>query len=171
MTDASVMGRSGVEVDPDESAVGRFWDNVDRRGDTDCWPWRRPLSKAGYGVLSVRGARVYSHRLSWRIAHGAWPAQGLVIDHLCRNRACQNPAHMEVVTRTENVMRGHAPTIQLARENRCIRGHEFTPENTLIVNDRGKSRRQCKKCNVIRVGACKRRRRERERLARAAGAA
>lgn len=71
-----------------------------------CWVWTGSLNSGGYGRHSLPGRRVVpAHRFAYERAHGPIP-DGLHIDHLCRNRACVNPAHMEVVTNTENTRRG-----------------------------------------------------------------
>jgi hypothetical protein len=101
-------------MDPDLSSeltsqqALRFWDKVERA--SGCWPWRSSKSD-GYGVYSVRckGLRrnYGAHRLAYRLLVGAIPT-GLNLDHLCRNRACCNPQHMEPVTMAENIRRGFA---------------------------------------------------------------
>jgi hypothetical protein len=68
-----------------------------------------------------------------------------VIDHLCRHTWCVNPFHMEIVTVAENTMRGNGPAAKNARKTHCIRGHEFTEENTGFTMGR-KRQRYCKTC-------------------------
>jgi hypothetical protein len=114
-----------------------FWGRVDQSGD--CWLWTAGLyNNTGYGQFRRRGA----HRVAYEALIGPIP-KGLEIDHLCRVRHCVNPAHMELVTKVENVMRGESPAARNARKAECHNGHVFTSENTYI-DKRG--RRSCREC-------------------------
>jgi hypothetical protein len=117
----------------------RFWEKVDRGDDDSCWTWLAGTCR-GYGKFRPGGSRpcVMAHRFAYELLIGPIPP-GLVIDHLCRNPSCVNPAHMEPVTNAENVMRGYSPHARNARKDRCKSGHEFTPENTRMTQD-GRSR-------------------------------
>jgi hypothetical protein len=121
------------------AAQVRFWAKVERGSADECWLWTASKRKnTGYGQFHEGGPgdRVRNaHRVAYELLVGDVP-EGLQLDHLCRNRACVNPAHMEPVTSAENTRRGMSPTIVAARENRCLRGHEFTPENTIRKPDR-----------------------------------
>lgn len=121
----------------------RFWDKVDVRGAEDCWLWIAGRDKQGYGKfwLPETGTTV-AHRVSYMLANGEI-ADGLEIDHLCRDRACVNPQHLEAVTHTENVRRGGRG--RLVTE--CPHGHAYTSENTMI---RKSGRRACRTCSRVR---------------------
>lgn len=109
---------------------------------TDCWNWGGDMNNYGYGRVSVDGKRMLAHRYSYSLFKGDIP-NGLVIDHLCRNRKCVNPAHMEVVTNSVNVKRG-----EKAIKTHCIRGHELSGSNLRI---RKNGTRFCRECDKQRA--------------------
>lgn len=116
------------------------WDKVDQSGGpAECWPWLGTVNASGYGVFTVKGRQYRAHRVAWADAHGD-PGSGLVMDHLCRNRTCCNPAHMEPVTLGENV---HRSVHQLAAT--CLRGHPREGDN--VIRDGLGRRRGCRQCS------------------------
>lgn len=123
-----------------EQTFERFWKRVERRPD-GCWQWNGGRSVNGYGActdyLAPPTRTTYAHRLAWRILRGEIP-DGLQIDHLCRNKLCVNPEHLEPVTQAENLRRR---TVKTA----CNHGHELTPENVYRTRTGTRSCRACRR--------------------------
>lgn len=136
------------------SVADRFWIKVDRNGPISvrrgapgrCWVWTASLRPDGYGQFRIGGRidgrNVRAHQVSYELLVGPIP-EGLVIDHLCRNRACVNPSHLEPVTHRINIIRGEGASAKAARAIHCKRGHPFDAENTII---RSNGKRLCKAC-------------------------
>lgn len=123
------------------TAYQRFVRKVNKT-DT-CWLWTGCRLRSGYGQFSVNSKRIYAHRYSYEHHNRPIPT-GLVIDHLCRNRGCVNPDHLEAVTSKQNILRGYAPTAFNSRKTKCPRGHEFTEDNLY----RYRGARTCLICKV-----------------------
>lgn len=116
-----------------------FWSNVDKGSDCDCWEWTGVNNKGThpYGVFYRAGTKHVAHRFSVEL-HGREIPEGLVVDHLCRNTLCVNPSHLDIVTNSENVKRGHA------LKTHCKAGHELSEDNVYVSSTTGW--RQCKIC-------------------------
>lgn len=112
-----------------------------------CWIWTRVRTPAGYGHVRWGGKMLSVHR-AYLSELGYLLPDGLVIDHLCRNRACANPNHLEIVTNRENILRGVGRAARNAVKTHCKYGHEFTPGNTYVYAKTGA--RMCRECMKLR---------------------
>lgn len=108
----------------------------------DCWEWKGQIDPNGYSKLGS----LYAHVISYEL-HVEKKKKGMDLDHLCRNRSCVNPKHLEQVTRRVNVLRGIGVTAINAKKTHCVRGHEFSKENTRIYYG---TNRWCIACERIR---------------------
>jgi hypothetical protein len=123
---------------------------------TGCWVWLGSTNGRGYGEIRVAGRKVYAHRWSVENSGRTIPA-GFEVDHLCRNPSCVNPAHLDIVTHVENVMRGDVAGLKPERRAEfCSMGHRYS-ENTYVRSD-GKGR-NCIQCVRDRSREYQRRRR------------
>jgi hypothetical protein len=121
----------------------------------ECWQWTGALSSCGYGRIGNQ----YAHRIMYSALEGEIPA-GMEIDHLCRNRGCVKPSHLEAVAHSTNVRRGIAPALAAARglaTTHCPQGHPLSGDN--IYWNKKKGWRSCRICGKTSS-------RERQRLAR-----
>jgi len=108
-----------------------------------CWEHKNNSNGDGYVAIEHLGQRKLVHRVAYEHFIGPIP-EGLEIDHLCRNRRCFNPQHLEAVTKKENVMRGIGACALHARKTQCKQGHPYDDSNTLR---RANGQRWCKICN------------------------
>jgi DNA-binding transcriptional regulator YiaG len=136
----------------DKTLTERFWEKVDKNGPAPawrpelgpCWVWVRGKTGAGYGTFGIGGGEIeLAHRWSYMTEVGPIP-EGTELDHLCRNRACVRPDHLDPVSHGTNMKRSPiVPSTINAGKAFCDSGHEFTPENTRIKAD---GARECKEC-------------------------
>lgn len=114
----------------------KFWSKVEKV-EGGCWMWKGRASTPGYGQVVVGGKWVSVHRFSYELENGPIP-EGMSVDHLCYNKLCVNPMHLDLVSRADNVRRAKAML------EHCKRGHPFTAENT--YRDPKTPRRHCRQC-------------------------
>ncbi len=122
----------------------KFWASVAK--SNDCWPWTGHIGGDGYGVFSIGGTAFGAHRVSYVLTNGN-PPPDEVLDHLCRNRRCVNPSHLESVTVGENTMRGQTIPALHAAKTHCCNGHAFDVVNTYTW----RGHRVCRACNRAAV--------------------
>ena|SRR3990167_1188480 len=117
----------------------RFWNLVNKTDS--CWLWNGGKTISGYGVFRLSNPRslIMAHRFSYEELHGPI-AEGLAIDHLCMNKPCVRPLHLEAVTPRVNNQR-YAATI-----THCPYGHLYSLENTYV---RTSGKRNCRTCHRI----------------------
>lgn len=114
--------------------------------DSGCFEWLGVPNSDGYGRFEIKGTSIKAHRVMASLVYGAIPA-GMVIDHLCRNRICVNPAHLEIVSNKTNLARGNSALSHKGKYKRlCIRGHVLKDNFLMVQNGRGIKTRTCKTC-------------------------
>jgi hypothetical protein len=152
-----------------DSVMERFWGFVDKNGTIPehrpelgpCWNWTACTKRTGgYGgfALGRKYARdngivhrhILAHRFSYLMLKGKLE-KDLTIDHLCRNRRCVNPGHLEQVTFKENILRGNGWSGVNSRKEFCLRGHLLSGYNLLVWKGHDDYGRHCRACHNIKV--------------------
>jgi hypothetical protein len=113
-----------------------------------CWQWTASAHPKGYGQFRGLAGEQYAHRAAYKFRHGEIPF-GCEVDHLCKNRGCVNPDHLEAVPHRENMRRSDALMGINSRKTHCLQGHPFDSKNTYVYSTTG--RRFCRMCGVQRA--------------------
>jgi HNH endonuclease len=140
----------------------RFWNKVDK--SHSCWLWTGK-TRSGYGRFMVDGHYRSAHRVAYELLIGPIP-DGAQLDHLCRNRACVNPGHLEPATARTNILRGTGLAATESRQVYCVNGHHLYGDNVIVIPSRPNAR-YCRECNRARGRAYQQRRRDERRRQKA----
>jgi hypothetical protein len=137
----------------EDTGAARLWAAVDKLGPDDCWEWKGARNSSGYGVIHFRGKTQGAHRVAYELTQGKIP-EGIELDHLCRNRVCCNPVHLEPINHNENMRRVRvakaksevafqaaspclmAPTLAIDTAQETTNEIRFNADPTLINEDR-----------------------------------
>lgn len=138
------------------TVIDRLWEKTQI---TDgCWEWTGRIAHNGYGRIWVERSTKPAHRVAYEHLIGPVP-DGLELDHLCRNKRCVNPDHLEPVTHAENCRRADIALGIRSAITHCSFGHEFTNRNTAYRARKGAVHRVCRKCTSRRTTEYRRRKR------------
>jgi hypothetical protein len=134
----------------DDRLPVRFWAKAVVDEATGCWLWTAQIAVDGYARFKHRFRTNLAYRLAYEVLAGPVPDEQQ-LDHLCRVRRCVNPAHLEVVSQQENILRGEGLAAQNARKTECLRGHPLHGENLNLYsfirpNGRPSTQRRCRAC-------------------------
>lgn len=132
----------------ERSLEERLWEHI--VVVENCWEWIGYRGSDGYGTFRLSPTKCgRPHRASYELYRGPIPA-GMTIDHLCRNRGCVNPDHLEVVTQKENCLRGNGFYAKNARQTHCPQGHPYDEANTYHDPRGGRICRICRQRSVVK---------------------
>lgn len=110
-----------------------------------CWIWIRSRFRDGYGAATIAGKTKRAHRVSYEMFYNVSLSRENLIHHICKNKACVNPQHLEITTQYTHI---DSATYGNKEKTYCPHGHKYTPENTYW--NRGGRNRECLQCKLIR---------------------
>lgn len=132
-----------------QSSEDKFWMRVEKRQPDECWKWKGPISKKGYGVFNYGKNVVGAHRVHFLM--NGLIHKDMVVDHVCRNRACVNPRHLRLVTHRQNAIENSVSFSAVnAAKKKCVRGHALVGESVRIRDSAKGPIRECLVCKRIR---------------------
>ena len=130
----TMLGTKGFLTRP---LSDRIMEKTEVDPDTNCWNWMGSNTGNGYGLIWRDGRNVVAHRASYELWREQVPV-GFELDHLCENKKCVNPDHLEIVTHSENLLRAYK-----VKKTHCKRGHQMTSDNTYVRKDGSHECRIC----------------------------
>lgn len=151
----------GIYLRKFSTLEARFLNQVDQNGPVPehcpslgrCWIWKGSIRPNGYAQFS-KGTGMpipqLAHRVSWKLFRSEIGIS-LTIDHLCRNRSCTNPVHLEMVPIKVNILRGTSPSAFNATKSHCLNGHSLSGSNLYVVKTKSGTGRQCMECRKLRL--------------------
>lgn len=110
-----------------DQVLERFWDKIEVQPN-NCWYYEGHIKGSGYRGFWYKCKEVLAHRFAYEVNKGKIP-KGLTIDHLCKNRNCVNPNHLEAVTMKENLLRGNTFQAKNSKKTHCPNGHIYSGKN------------------------------------------
>lgn len=122
------------------SAAERIEAKIERIPFHSCWEWVGAVAGGGYGTVRVNGKMRPAHRALYELT--IRQVGELELDHLCRNRACVRPSHLEAVTHRENILRGTSPSAQHAKKTHCPKLHVYAPGRRVCLICRARVERR-----------------------------
>lgn len=128
------------------SNMERYADSIVFEPMSGCWPWIGATYNNGYGRMRQLGKELKAHRVIYKEIKGELD-DSMALDHLCRNRACVNPDHLQPVSHRLNCVRGNGPSGLNARKTQCKYGHQLDPVD---LDSPTSKRRICVECNLMR---------------------
>ncbi len=128
----------------------RWTSKIQADEETGCIIWTAYLDPAGYGRVKFARNALLAHRIAYVAVSGTDIESGLTLDHLCRNRACVNAAHLEAVSLRVNTLRGGSSSAANAVKTNCPKGHELV-EGNLVESDLRRGTRKCRTCHLERT--------------------
>lgn len=139
-----------LKLTREPSLEKKFFAHLDKEIESGgCWIWKGGTHARGYARIGHNMQRYYAHRVSYELHFGPIP-NNLTIDHLCRNKACVNPAHLEAVSIRTNLLRGRGFSGMNARKTHCKYGHPLTEGNIYRQPSKPAHHRACLTCNRTR---------------------
>ena len=126
------------------------------RVEGECWVWTGGRTATGYGQINLNDKTERAHVMAMLLRHGHEALAAETVNHLCANRACCNPDHLQFASQHENLLHGDTIAARCAAKTHCVRGHEFSPENTYVrARERSRGCRECTRIRQRRLHAAK----------------